>query len=481
MAYLTLPKPLLRIRTGFCTGLTCLLLTLPASAADLAQVYESAVANDPVLGAAKAGFAATKELVPQTRAALLPNVGLSGNTTWTERSFPQNFVDTQAGSPTLGQRFQIPDQEFNDHGWTAQLTQPILNMPSWHTYTASKATVKAAGWNTEAIAQNLIVRVAVAYLNVLRIQDRLDSTMAAESAVKRQLEQVQQRFDVGLVAITDVLESQAIFDNAVVDRIQSVGDHGIFFETLRTLTDVPYDSLDRLSQSLPIVNPEPQTEETWVKTALAENLNIRAANSQLSSARRTVRARRAGHLPTIEATVTQNHFVAGGPTVFSPGGLTIDNTIYGLSMNLPVFTGGFTRARTREARALELQTQEQLNEQQLVVARDTRNLFRAVATDVVRVKARLKAIQSAESALEATETGYEVGTRNIVDVLQAQQRLFGSQFDYADSRYNYVIDLMALKQSAGTLVKEDLLELNTFLDSANPVTRLNSAALLKVN
>lgn len=485
MAYPTLLRPLLqpllKIRARFCTGLTCLLLTLPASATDLAQVYESAVANDPVLGAAKAGYAATEQLVPQARASLLPNVGLSGNTSWTERDFPKNFIDEQPGSATFGQPFKIPGQEFNDHGWRAQLSQPILDMPSWYTYSATKASVKAAGWSTEAIAQNLIVRVAVAYLNVLRIQDRLDSTMSEEAAVKRQLEQVQQRFDVGLVAITDVLEAQAVYDNSVVQRIQSVGDHDIFFETLRTLTDVPYDSLDRLSQNLPIVNPEPQTEETWVQTAMAENLNIRAAISQLSSARRTVRARRAGHLPTIQATVTQNHFVSGGQTVFGAGGIKTDDTVYGLSMNLPIFSGGFTRARTREARALELQTRERLNEQQLVVARDTRNLFRAVATDVVRVKARLKAIQSAESALEATETGYEVGTRNIVDVLQAQQRLFGSQFDYADSRYNYVIDLMALKQSAGTLVKEDLLELNTFLDSANPVTRLNSAALLKVN
>ena len=462
-------------------GLTCLALALPAGAADLAEVYESAVANDPVLGAAKAGYAATEQLVPQARAALLPNLGASANTSWTERGFPQNFTDEDPSSPNFGSVFKIPDQEFNDHGWRAQLSQSVLDLPSWYSYTASKASVDAAGWNTEAVSQNLIIRVAAAYLNVLRIQDRLDSTMAEEAAVKRQLEQVQQRFDVGLVAITDVLESQAIYDNAVVQRIQSVGDHGIFFETLRTLTDVPYDSLDRLSQNLPIVNPEPMTEETWVETALAENLNIRAANSQLSSARRTVRARRAGHLPTIQATVTQNHFVTGGQSVFGASGIKTDDTVYGLSLNMPIFSGGFTRARTREARALELQTRERLSEQQLVVARDTRNLFRAVATDVVRVKARLKAIQSAESALEATETGYEVGTRNIVDVLQAQQRLFGSQFDYADSRYNYVIDLMALKQSAGTLVKEDLLELNTFLDGTSPVTRLNSAALLQTN
>ena len=143
-------------------------------------------------------------------------------------------------------------------------------------------------------------------------------------------------------------------------------------------------------------------------------------------------------------------------------------------MTLPIYQGGLTSSRAKEARALADQSRQQLVDRQLTVSRDTRNLFRAVQTDVVRVRARLKAIASSASALEATETGYEVGTRNIVDVLQAQQRLYSSQFDYADSRYNYVIDLMLLKQTSGTLTEEDVDDLNGYMDSDNPVTRLNS-------
>lgn len=446
--------------------------------ADLIAVYNSAKENDPVLGQAVAGYAAAQQLVPQARASLLPNLQAGGSSTWNERSFPlPAFQDTDPTSPTFGQFLEIPDQNFNEHSWQAELSQPIFNMPSWYTYTSTKASVDAAEWNLAATEQALIVRVVQAYLDVLRIQDLLDSTIAEETAVQRQLEQVQQRFDVGLVAITDVLESQAVFDNAVVQRIQAAGDHDIFFETLSTLTGVPYPSLGRLSEMLPIVNPEPRDEQEWVTTALATNLGIRSAQSQLAAARRTVRARRAGHLPTINATVTQNHFVSGGQTVFGGSGIKADTTIYGASISMPLFSGGFTRARTKEASALAEQSREVLNEQQLLVTRDTRNLFRAVATNVVRVGARLKAIKSSEAALEATQTGYEVGTRNIVDVLQAQQRLYRSQFDYADSRYNYVAALMALKQVAGVLNEEDLRELNTYVDPNSAVSRLTSLKL----
>lgn len=451
------------------------------SAVDLITAYNSAKLNDPVLGQATASFAATKQLVPQARAGLLPNITASGQTTWNEQSFPiPDVLDTDPNSPTFGEARSIPDLEFNEHTWRAELRQPIFDMPSWFTYTSSKASVDAAEWNLAATEQALIVRVVQAYLDVLRVQDLLDSTVAEETAVQRQLEQVQQRFDVGLVAITDVLESQAAFDNSVVGRIQAAGDHDIFFETLSTLTGERYGALGRLADELPIINPEPKDEQEWVDTALASNLGIRAAQSQLSAARRTVRARRSGHLPTIDATVTQSHFVSGGQTVFGGSGIKIDNTIYGLSMNMPLFSGGFTRARTKEATALADQSREVLNEQQLAVTRDTRNLYRSVATNVVRVGARLKAIKSSQSALDATQTGYEVGTRNIVDVLQAQQRLYRSQFDYADSRYNYVAALMALKQVAGVLNEEDLVELNRFVDVNNAVSRLASMKLLSL-
>ena len=440
-----------------------------ASAIDIADAYRDALQNDPVLGAAQASFTARKELIPQARANLLPSLSMSGSTSWNERSFPvPPRLDFNPDSPTFGTVAPVADQNFNERQWAAQLNQPIVNVSGWFTWLGAKASVEGAQAQLAEAHQGLIVRVVQAYLNVLRAQDRLDASLAREAAVNRQLEQVQQRFDVGLVAITDVLEAQAGYDNAVVDRIQADGDRYIFFETLHTLIGERHESLDRLSESLPIVNPEPLNEEQWVSTALDTNHGILAARAQLQAANRTVAARRAGHLPTVDGSVTRSHYVTGGASFLAN---KINTTTWSLSMTMPIYQGGFTNSRTKEARALAEQAREELLNQQLTVSRDTRNLFQAVATDVVRVGARLKAIASSRSALEATETGYEVGTRNIVDVLQAQQRLFSSQFDYADSRYNYVIDLMQLKQSAGILAEEDLIELNRFADASATVTR----------
>ena len=439
------------------------------------SVYEVALMNDPVLGAAEAGYDASRQAVPQARANLLPSIGMSGSTSWNERSFPPTaFTDTDPASPTFSERIltDIPDQEFNDHGWNAQLRQSVFNLSNWYTYRSSQAFARQAEWELASASQNLILRVAQAYLDVLRAQDFLDSSIAQETAVQRQLEQVQQRFDVGLVAITDVLESTAIYDNAVVQRIQADGDHDNFFNSLTTLTGRNFNELSRLSETLPVVAPEPNDVEEWVNVALSTNFGIRAADEQVVAARRTLRARRAEHLPTIDATATHSHSVTDGPA-FLGGKIDID--IFALEMSLPIYAGGFTTARAREAKALFRQAAEQLQERQWVVNRDVRNLFRSVNTDVIRVKARLKAIRSSEAALDATQTGYEVGTRNIVDVLQAQQRLYSAQFDYADSRYNYVLNMLALKQVAGTLSEQDLADLNAFMDAANPVTRLASA------
>ena len=234
--------------------------------------------------------------------------------------------------------------------------------------------------------------------------------------------------------------------------------------------------MSRLDESLPIVDPNPSREDEWVNTALENNYGVKAARAQLKAARRDKRAKQSSHLPTVDATVTQVESVTGGRNFL--GADTTQSTVYGLQLSWPLYTGGLTRSRVRQANATAEQASELLLSQQLNVTRDTRNLYKSVTTDVIRVGARLKAIRSSQSALEATETGYEVGTRNIVDVLQAQQRLFGSQFDYADSRYTYLLNLMRLKQSAGTLSEADLKELNSYMNPANPVRRVISASTI---
>ena len=436
----------------------------PLQADDLVDVFVAAKDNDAVVGAARASYQADKERLPQARSFLLPSIVASANTTKTETTIPGD------DSP----QSQILRKGYNDKGWNAQLRQPILNLSNWFGYNSAKAFVRASSFSLAAQEQDLIVRVAEAYLNILRARDRLDTTNAEVTAVQRQLEQIQQRFDVGLVAITDVLESQAAYDAALVRQIQAETDFYISFETLRTLAGRDYNELATLSEQLPIVNPDPMDEEAWVEAALRSNLGVRAALEQLNAAKNEARSRLSDYAPTVDATVTRTNNYNGNPLTqqFSPE--ETETTIYGLQVTLPIFQGGRTTSRMREGRARAEQSREQLLNQRRTVVRNTRSLYKSVSTDVVRVQARLKAIRSAQSALEATQTGYEVGTRNIVDVLQAQQRLFDSQFAYADSRYTYLLNLLRLKQQSGLLGQEDLQEINGFMDSSAPVKRIVS-------
>lgn len=435
-----------------------------AYAEDLVDVFVAAKDNDATVGAARASYRADKERVPQARSALLPSVFGRVSTSKTETKLPG--LD--------GPEVRLLEDGYNDNSWSAQFSQPVVNLSSWFGYSSAKAFVKASSFALEAQEQDLIVRVAEAYLNILRTRDRLDTTNAEVTAVRRQLEQVQQRFDVGLVAITDVLESQAAYDAALVRQIQAETDHYISFETLRTLTGRDYNQLATLSESLPIVNPDPLDEEAWVTAALSSNLGIKAALEQLSAVQQDKKARLSGHLPTVEATITHSNNNNGNPLTRSFSPEESETTIYGLQLNIPVFQGGRTTSQVREGSARVEQAKEQLLDQQRSVMRNTRSLYKSVTTDVARVQARLKSIRSAASALEATETGYEVGTRNIVDVLQAQQRLYDSQFAYADSRYTYLLNLLRLKQQTGLLNGADLEEMNSFMDRAKPVERLVS-------
>ncbi|MCZ6888881.1 MAG: TolC family outer membrane protein [Gammaproteobacteria bacterium] len=452
---------------SFIVAASALLFVQAAQSATFQELYNSARVNDPVLGGAEANYDARKEFVPQTRSALLPLINLQGSTSWNQRDFlGATILDTDPTSPTFGQQIGAPRQEFNSHGWNASVRQAIVDLPSWYNFRSSLALRDQAGFELAAVEQNLIVRVADAYLNVLRAQAAVEATEAEEEAVKRQLEQVQQRFDVGLVAITDVLESTAAFDSAHVRRIQADGDHDIFFETLRTITGVAYETVERLSSGLPVIDPSPSDAEEWVNTALVTNFTILSAEDALKAAERDLQAKLSGHLPTIDAVASHQHTVTGGAAFL---GNKLDQDVFSLQATLPIYQGGFVHSRYKESRARVEEARQRLIERELIVTRDARNFFRAVVTDVVRVGARIKAIKSGEAALEATQTGYEVGTRNIVDVLRAQQQLFLAQFDYADSRYNYVGNLLRLKQIAGTLDEDDVAELATFNTSTDPI------------
>jgi outer membrane protein len=432
-----------------------------AGAANLAEIYELAVKNDPQLAAAEAQFLGRKETVIQARAGLLPTVTASMNTS----------SNDQTGSQVVFDGSVVSSASYNSNNWSATLIQPVFNMARWFQFHQSRDVEAQAAATFAGEQQSLIFRVADGYLSILEAHDALSSANAERDAVQRQLEQVQQRFDVGLVAITDVLESTAAFDSSTVNVIEAEGTQVTSFERLLRLTGQPFSAVNGLSPDFPVDYPEPRDEEAWVAAAIAGNYNLIAAMEGVDSAHRGLHIAQSGHLPTVDARLTYNESNSG----IRGGSANTSNTAT-LSLNVPVFSGLATSSRVKQSGYELLQAERNLDVSRRTVVEDTRTLYTAVITDVARVKARLRGIESSQSALDAVQTGYEVGTRNIVDVLVAQRNLFQAQFQYASARYRFIRDTLRLKQMTGALSPDDVYQLNNFVAQSAVVNRTTPSA-----
>ena len=431
--------------------------TARAEAVNLAEVYQLAIQNDPQIGAAEAAYLARSEIVPQTRAGLLPSIVLSGSYSEENRSYP--------GVPES----VAPSSSFPTERLSAGMNQPLFRADRWFQYQQAKAIRTQAGAIRDGEGLELIVRVADTYFTILERQDGLNAAMAEQNAVKRQLEQVQQRFDVGLVAITDVLESRAGFDSATVNVIEAEGAQTRSFEPLVRLTGRTFDEIYPLQQAFPVRSPEPANEEAWVNAAMASNALVLQAKAGVEAARKQVRINQSRHLPTLDAQVSWSNQKTDNTVFTLP---EVESEFYAVNLTIPVFSGGATRSGVKQAQFQLDEAQNNLDLVERQTAENTRALFSAINTDVARVKARLQGIESSRSALAATQTGYEVGTRNIVDVLLAQQRLFLSEFQFASARYQYIKNTLRLKQLVGSLDQQDLVELNRFIDVSRSVTQV---------
>ncbi|TRX74034.1 TolC family outer membrane protein [Pseudomonas mangiferae] len=427
---------------------------VPLSArTDLVTVYQDAVKNNADLAAARADLEATKELVPQARSGLLPQISGGASTSDTRTKLDEPSVtSTRSGIV-----------------YQANLSQPIFRADRWFQLKAAQATSEQASLRFSATSQNLILQTAESYFAVLRAQDNLAATKAEEAAFKRQLDQSNERFDVGLSDKTDVLEAQASFDNARAARIIAERNVEDTFQALTTLTNRDYNSLEGILHTLPVVVPAPNDAKAWVDTAAQQNLNLQASNYAVDAAEETLRQRKAGHAPTVDAVASyqkgDNDALGFSNTAASPVhyGSDVEQRSIGLQLNIPIYSGGLTSSLAREAYQRLNQVEQQREGLRRSVVQDTRNYHRAVNTDVEQVKARRQSIISNQSAVEATEIGYQVGTRNIVDVLDAQRQLYGTVRDYNNARYDYILDNLRLKQAAGTLSPADLEALATFL------------------
>lgn len=423
-------------------------------ATDLLQIFAEAQKEDSQLQAAYAKLQADLEAIPQSRALLLPDLTVSANTATVDREF------SGGGNKT--------EERFNSNGYSARLTQPLFRADRWYQLLSAKEGGKQALAEYSNAEQDLIIRVAEAYFNILRAEDNLSSAVAAETAFRRQLEQTQERFDVGLIAVTDVHEAQAIYDLSRVTRITQEEERDNSFTALETLTNSRYDSINRLDKSMPVAGPNPAALQDWIRLALENNISLSASQHQVAAAKHEVSRQKSGHLPTLDAVASYAHSEDGGIS-FLGNESDIEN--YALELSIPLFKGGGTQSKVREAHHRLNQAKENYETQYRTIKQDIQRQHRTVNSDALRVTARQLALKSSQSALEATEGGYEVGTRNIVDVLQARNTLFEAQRNYYNAIYDYILDSLKLKRIAGTLSINDLESFNQWLtlsENTNP-------------
>ena len=440
---------------------------------DLVTILQLALDNDPSLKQAQASYRANRENVIQSRSSMLPSLGVGAGTS----RLTSGFTDSQyinMTNPLTGEtvRTKVRDDHsfrpgINNHNWGVSLTQSVFNLPNWYSFQSAEATDRAAAVNLAAQEQDLIMRVATAYFDVLRAQDLLETNIQEEEAAQRSLEQTQQREAVGLVAITDVYDSQAAYDLARNTTILQQDFLRSRYEALEAITGQGHPDIDELLDNFPIVEVEGNLNQ-WETQADNNSLAIAAAEFNLDASRQTLRARKSDGLPTLDLQGFYGHIVTA-PIVsqgIQIGGGASDRTQLALNLNIPLYTGGTLSSRKRAAEYNVVAAQESLELTKRELTQNIRNAYRRVNTDVLVVAQRQQSITSAQSAMDATELGAEVGTRNIVEVLLARENLFRALRMYADARYTYVIDTLVLKQIAGILTPQDIIELNEWLQES---------------
>ncbi len=433
------------MRNTICTLLLLLAAAHNAAAGNLLDVYRLAAENDPQLRGAEAARLATLESKPQSRALLFPAISANANTTG-------NRLEISKPAPSTS--------HFNSSGYTLSLTQPVYHHETYVQLRQADARIAQADALFGVARQDLMLRSATRYFDVLAAQDNLEFARAEKKAIARELEQSRQRFEVGLVAITDVQEAQARFDTALAQEIAAERQLTSGVEALREITARQHDALAVLTEQLPLLTPEPADVEQWTETALKQNLQYTAAQHASEVAREEIARQRAAHLPTLDIVGNRVFSESGG----GPFGAseTLNDSI-SLQINAPIFQGGLVTSRTREARYKYTQAQENQEQQLRSVVRQTRDAYAGVIAGISRVKALKQSVLSHQTALEATEAGSQVGTRTEVDVLDAQRELFRARRDYARARYDYILEGLRLKQAAGTLSPADLEQVNTWL------------------
>jgi outer membrane protein len=456
-------------------------LPLAASAKDLIGVFEDALHNDPVIRQADANRLAARESKPQALSALLPQLnGTAGITRDHSSGFESQIFEvsssTNPNAPPQLVVTRIADQIDNTiQTWGVNLRQNVFSWSNWMALKAASHEVAQAEANYAAAEQQLILRVAQAYFNVLTAIDTLAADQTSLEAISRQLDQANKRFEVGLIAITDVEDAKAARDSAASTVIAAKRTLATSEDQLQEITGQKYDALAKPGPDMPLNNPEPADESRWVNISLEQNLTLISSRLQADIARENVRVAQGGHLPTLDLVAGRSWNYTSSDQVFDGAPFSnVDSKFndrqIGLQFTLPIYSGGFTQSKVRQAEYQWIAAKEGVVQSSRATERQARDAYLGVISGIARVQALRQAVESNQTALKATEAGYDVGTRTSVDVLNARRNLVQAETDYASARYDYIVSVLQLRLAAGNLDRNQLAGLNHSLTLTAPTS-----------
>lgn len=428
----------------------CLISDL-AQSQDLLSVYRETLQDNPQLEKAREDLEAVLESQSQANAALfLPEANFSANVNRDYQSIQYG------GAAAIGLSGR---SNFMTGGYSLSISQPLLHYDRWIALEQADSRIAQAEADTSAAEIGLMLKVAERYFDVLAAQENLKFAQAQQQSLQRKLTETKQRQAVGFLAMTDVQEAQSGYDRAVADAVAAEHQLRDAREGLQEVTGVYHDQLDTLNSDIPLLEPEPADEQRWIELAMTQNLSLLAQDKAVQVAKDEIQKQNAGHLPTLDATGSHLFNTSGGRF----GTADIEDNIIGLNMNLPLYQGGRTSSKTREAEHRYRQALATLNEQKRAVHRSTSKAYLGVVAGISRVKALQQALKSAETGLAATQAGFNAGRRTALDMIVAERELLGAQRDYARARYDYLLDSLRLKQAVGSLSPDDLRQVNRWL------------------
>ena len=426
------------------------LLAAPLHAADLMQVYREAQDNDPSFAAARATLDAGREKAPQGRAGLLPSLSLSGNSVWNK-----NEISTHQGQA-------IAKPHFNSNGYQLTLSQPLFRWQNWVTYDQAKIQVAQAEANFAQARQDLILRVAQAYFDVLYATENLKAVGANKTAIAQQLESAKKNFEVGTATITDTHEAQARYDLAQAQEIAAESDFAVKQQALVAILGKETGPLATTRKDAQLTPPQPSDMNQWVAAAEKDSITVQIQQAAAEIAAREVDKQRAGHYPTVDLVANQGYGKSFASASF--GLLDTDYQNIGVQLNIPLFQGGQVVSRQREAAANRTAAQSTLEAARRGAALSSRQYYLGVTNGLAQVKALKAALTSSQSALESNKLGYEVGVRINIDVLNAENQVYVTRRDLAKATLDTLMAQLRLKAAVGALGEDDVAQINALLD-----------------